>query len=376
MYTRSKYNLKIDLQRSYGSYLIDDTGRKYLDFFNQYSTNPLGYNHPIFDVEFYNKLDAIGPNKIANCELRTDIGEEFYKEFTKYPGKDYKNFYFCCTGGLAVESALKLALDRKDYGDIISFYGNFHGITGLGMFVTSPFSPIDTHLIQIEGDEFLPFTPINYDNLQDTLSDIRNVNSVIVEPIQSTYGDRYIDKEYLKILREFCDDKEALLIFDEVQTGFGATGKMWYYEHLGIKPDIVIFGKKSQVSGIMTNEEIDYDKQEVTWDGNLVDMLRCTYIMKAMKNYNLLDNINKASNELDMVIPRDEVNNWRHLGGLGAFDLDTIEDRDIMVDKMFRSGILCNSTRDTTIRLRLNLATSRNDIIDFSKRMDIVRETN
>ena len=373
MYTKSKYNLKIDWEKSHGSYLVDNqTGNKYLDFFNQYSTVPLGYNHPAFDAYSRSFLFA---NKIANCEMRTEEGEAFLDEFSKGPGKDFKNFHFTCTGGLAVESALKMVLDNNN-GYVLSTSGSFHGITGLGMYATSPFKPVSDHMV-CASSSFMPFIKIFLPHTNTVRMFKRSLkfykhneplSALIIEPIQCTYGDRYFTHSFFKACREFCDDVDIPLIFDEVQTGFGATGTMWYYEQLGIKPDIVIFGKKAQVSGIMTDLDIDYDKQELTWDGNLIDMQRCRCIMDTIKRDHLLHNVRRCNHTMKTKLAA--FKNFRCCGTLAAFDFDTTNQRNYFADTLFNDKMLVNSTRDNTIRMRLNLATTQAELDDGIARLN------
>ena len=381
MYEHSKYNIKIDFDRSISSYVYDCNKEKYyLDFFNQYSTNPLGYNHCIYNDNgvFDETVLVLARNKIANCEMETFEGEEFYYRFKKFPGKDYKNFYFSCTGGLAVEAAIKCAINNRhvDNPSILHLKGSFHGITGLSMAVTDRFNPIDKHI----NPKYVPFSlwnklcaptiPDNNIELYMKQLDLikkysgKSAIALIIEPIQCTYGDRYFKKEFFKINREFCDDNDMLLIFDEVQTGFGATGKMWYYNHQKVKPDIVIFGKKAQVSGIMTNLPINYDMQEVTWDGNLLDMVRCTYVMKAISSYDLLRNTTKQGNRFKNIL-KEYFDDVRGIGSLCAIDLPNTRKRNKVVKKLYENNILCNSTRDKTIRFRMQLHTLDEEINKF-----------
>ena len=372
MYTRSKYNLKIDWAKSHGSYLVDkQSGNNYLDFFNQYSSVPLGYNHPAFDA--YNR-SFLFANKVANCELRTEEGEAFLDEFAKFPGKDFKNFHFTCTGGLAVESALKLVLDNKP-GHILCTSGSFHGITGLGAHATFPFKPIDSHLVSCirYNDRFVRLflsqsnITSQFERSLKLFKQWPSLTALIIEPIQCTYGDRYFPHDFFKVCREFCDDVGIPLIFDEVQTGFGATGTMWYYEQLGIKPDIVIFGKKAQVSGVMTNLDIDYDKQELTWDGNLIDMQRSRCVMDTIQRDHLLHNVQRCNHTMETKLAG--LKNFRCCGTLAAFDFNTTKQRNDFAGHLFNNKMLVNSTRDNTIRLRLNLATTADELDDGIARL-------
>ena len=112
-------------------------------------------------------------------------------------------------------------------------------------------------------------------------------------------GDHHFRKEFFIELRKICDDEEIMFIIDEVQTGIGITGKMWAHEHFDIKPDILAFGKKTQICGIMVGKRVDEIKDNVfvvksrlnsTWAGNLVDMVRCQRYIEVIKGENLVRN--------------------------------------------------------------------------------------
>ena len=188
-----------------------------------------------------------------------------------------------------------------------------------------------------------------------------NIPAFLVEPIQATYGDSYFPQGFFTKSRELCDKYNICLIFDEIQTGFGATGKMWYFEHFGIIPDIVAFGKKTQVSGVMAKAA--YGKTfetpirlEVTWDGSLLDMVRCKYILQAYKKYNILENAIARGKEIVKGLKElSALKNLRATGLLVAFDFESAVERDDVFKTAVQKRLICNKTRDRSIRLRPNL---------------------
>jgi len=366
----SFYNIRIDWEKSHDSFIYDkNTGREYLDFFGQYSTIPLGYNHPIFNEEFYEEIKRVAHTKIVNCEIHSDEYDEFHESFKKYAGKDYNNFFYCNGGGVAVENAMKVALDNKKSRNaiFIGLKNSFHGITGLSGAITDRFPPINKHFpLGMENmSRILRIVPEDK-ALVDFILDQQykdQIAAIVVEPIQCTAGDIHISKGYLKYLYNAAKNKDIPIIFDCVQVGFGGTGSIWYYQQLGIKPDIVVFGKKTQVSGIMTNMPIDESKLSVTWDGDIIDMIRCKYIIKAYKKYNILDNVKKRAKQLAKGLSEiDKLNNLRHAGLLFAFDLPTKAERDILWKSMYDNGMLFLKTRWNTIRLRPPLSVSEDEV--------------
>ena len=370
----SKFNINVDFQKSQGSTLYDtNTEKKYLDFFGMYASLPLGYNHPIFKTqEFVDEYMGASSFKINNCEFTSKETLEFDKLFEEYAGQQqFTNFHYTCTGALAVEAAIKTCIEYSNFRQpyILSFNNSFHGINSYGGFVTSRFPGADARL-----NGFPEIFSIKVDcNLEHVKYQLKNnaITCVLVEPIQCSAGDIHQDKQFFQGLRQLCDDFDVPLIFDEIQIGFGGTGKLWYYEHTDVVPDIVIFGKKTQLSGIMAKEFLGKIftpersiRLEVTWDGDISDMIRCKHIIKAYKQYDILKNVEKQGNLLKQELSKlNQIENLRGRGLIVGFDLTSQEKRDTLVQALYRNGLICNSTGVKSIRLRPNLAISEKDIL-------------
>jgi len=389
----SKFGIKIDFEKSQGSILYDKiTKRNFIDFFGMYATVALGYNHPIFSSEeFKNRITTAAKCKITNCEILSDEAERFNRNFTEFvslKGK-YTHFHYSCTGALAIEAAIKTAFDYKGYSNpqIISFNESFHGINGYGGFLTTRQGPVGERLNNFPG----PFWPqlenptITYKNdiaekniptIEATLneleqiikSDNSQVAGILVEPIQCTFGDKYFAPEFFEGLRRLADTYDIPLIFDEIQIGFGGTGKIWYFEHLGIEPDILVFGKKVQLAGIMVKEKFSkiFDtaiRLEVTWDADIIDMIRSDFVIEAYKKHDILSNVNKmASLLIDGLKTTKNLKNIRNTGLIIAFDFDSEELRDNFELKLFDKGLICNKSMSKTIRFRPNLYINAKEI--------------
>jgi L-lysine 6-transaminase len=396
----SIFGLKIDFDKSKGSFFHDKiSNRDYIDFFGMYATVALGYNHPIFSTkEFQERIIKVASCKVTNCEVITDEAEEFNRCFTEYVslGGKYTHFHYSCTGALAIEAALKTAFDYKGFTNpsVITFNESFHGINGYGGFLTTRKGPVGTRLNGFPGPFWfqLENPTITYNNglpeknlekVNSTLNEIEdiiksensNVSAILIEPIQCTFGDKYFSLEFFEGVRNLCDKYDIPLIFDEVQIGFGGTGKIWYFENLGIEPDILVFGKKVQIAGIMVKEKFSKIFQtpvrlEVTWDADIVDMVRAIYVIEAYKEYNILKNVNEMSKILmDGLKKCKNLRNLRNSGLIIAFDFDNEDKRNIFWGKLFEEGLLCNKTMDKTIRFRPNLYISEKEI---DKALDII----
>jgi len=369
----TKLGINVDFEKSHGSYLYDkNSDRELLDFFGMYASLPLGYNHPIFKTkEFVDEYMRVSSFKINNCEFVSDETIEFDIMFKEYAGKGlFKHFHYSCTGALAVEAAIKTCLEYKNYHtpNIVSFENSFHGINSYGGFVTSRFPGADARLSGLPEAYSTKIRPDLIEVARTLMNE--DATCLLVEPIQCSAGDIHFDKEFFKSLREMCDEYDVPLVFDEIQIGFGGTGKLWYFEHLDVEPDILIFGKKTQLSGIMAKEkygEIFSPKKsvrlEVTWDGDVADMVRCKYVMMAYKAYNILGNVNKQSKRLiNGLSEMDGVLNLRNCGLIVGFDLPTDEKRDILIEDLYKNGLICNKTGKKSIRLRPNLNVKKAEI--------------
>ena len=248
----------IDLEKSHGSWLVDARdGKQYLDLFSMFASMPVGYNHP-YMIENKDRLLSSAINKPTNSDVYSEEMAIFTATMKKIAQPDYLPYSFFVEGGaLGVENALKAAFDWKvrknlskgngEKGSKILHYRDcFHGRTGYTMSLThSPdkrktmyYPKFDWPRIDNPSISF----PLSNDKLveiekkeRDSIDQIKNaliknpndIAGLIIEPIQGEGGDNHFRDEYFAKLRELANENEFLLIYDEVQTGVGITGKMW-----------------------------------------------------------------------------------------------------------------------------------------------------
>jgi L-lysine 6-transaminase len=363
---RSVFDITIDFNKSHGSYVYDrKSNNTFLDLFSMFSSLPLGYNHPIFDGSFDQKIKPVSHLKMCNNLFHSKELQDFEKKFSKI--SFHENLHLCATGALAVESAIKCGYEyQKDPSAIVmGVKKSFHGINSWGFVTDSEISSVKDRVVNYPKNNWELHS---LDELIDKLeNNTINISSVIIEPIQCTAGDIYLDAEKLKQVQKLCNKNEICFIVDEIQTGFGVTGEMWYSSIIGLEPDIVIFGKKSQVCGVMTNDKYSeaihskHRKLEVTFDGDLIDAIRSEYILKAIESLSLLDNVKDKSK-----IIRNEISelfeNYRSSGHLIAFDFPSKKERDSFVSSAYSNKLLVNPTGEKSIRMRPNLAFSANEL--------------
>lgn len=389
------FHLVIDLEKSHGCYMVDALeGREYLDCYASFSTLPLGYNHPkLSDPGFRHSLMLAALNNPANSDLYSREYAAFVEIFRKHavpPG--FRHLFFVAGGAPAVENAMKAAFDWKVQlnrsrgiaggGDkILHFRNAFHGRTGYALSVTNT-EPAKTRDFPIfswprisSPALHFPVDPAAAERAEQAACaeieaafarDPHGIAAILIEPIQAEGGDNHFRAEFLKRLREYADRYEALLIFDEVQTGFGTTGKMWAFQHFGVVPDILVFGKKTQVCGIMSTERIDQVERNVfrvssrinsTWGGNLVDMVRCARCLEVMVEERLVENAARVGQQLlsgleELAGRLPLVTNPRGRGLMLAFDLPDTETRNAVRTDLWREGLATLACGPRSIRLR------------------------
>ena len=407
----------IDLNQSKGSWIVDQrNGDKYLDMFSMFASGSVGYNHP-YILDKKDLLGEISINKTTLSDIYNIYYAEFLETFNSIAIPSYlSNAFFVDGGALAVENALKTAFDwkrRKNIeknlnvnGDkIIYFNQAFHGRSGYTLTLTNTSDPRKTMYFPKfpwfkVGIPKLSF-PFNDDSLLDTknmesqiISDIKDIiikntddiAAIIIEPIQGEGGDNHFRNEFMVALRTICDESEILLIFDEIQTGIGITGKMWAHEHFTVKPDIISFGKKTQVCGMLAGDKIMEVENNVftessrinsTFGGNLVDMFRFKLILEIIKNENLLDNaVNMGNYLLERIDDLSNnfpgyITNPRGKGLFCAFDLPSGVERDKMIKILLEKRLIILGSGDNSIRFRPHLNVCKKDIdLTFEKIID------
>jgi len=394
-------DLVLDLKKGKGCRIYNSRKGKYmLDCFSFFATAPVGCNHPkLTTPEFIKKMGEVAVNKPTNSDLYTTEMAEFVDAFKKYAVPDYfQHLFFISGGALAIENGLKTAFDwkirknvEKGNGDklgtqVIYFKEAFHGRTGYTLSLTNTFNPNKIKYFPkfnwpriINPKITFPLIKENIENVKEleeqALSEIEqalsenpdDIAALIIEPIQGEGGDNHFRKEFFLELRRLCDEHEMMFILDEIQTGVGLTGEMWAYQHFDFEPDIVAFGKKTQVCGIMVGKRVDEIKDNVfavssrlnsTWGGNLIDMVRCQKYLEVIDEEKLIKNAEVQGKrllggleEIAQKYP-DKISNARGRGLMCAFDLSTPEKRDEMKEKLYANDLIVLGCGAITIRFR------------------------
>jgi L-lysine 6-transaminase len=395
----------LDLNRSDGSYLVDARdGRRYLDMFTFFASSALGMNHPAlaFDDEFRAELTDAAVNKPSNSDVYSVPMARFVDTFARVLGDPaLPHLFFVDGGALAVENALKVAFDWKSRHNeargidpelgtrVLHLRGAFHGRSGYTLSLTNT-NPVTVARFpkfdwpRIDAPYLRP--GVEMDALEaESLRQARaafqayphDIACFVAEPIQGEGGDRHFRPEFFAAMRALCDEYDALMIFDEVQTGCGLTGTAWAYQQLGVAPDVVAFGKKTQVCGVMAGGRVDEIADNVfavasrlnsTWGGNLTDMVRARRILEVIEADDLLENAAAAGrylrarlDELADDFPT-AVLDVRGRGLMCAFSMPTTAGRDEVLRRLWKSGVIVLPSGPVSVRFRPALTVSRAEI--------------
>jgi L-lysine 6-transaminase len=393
------FKLVFDGARSHGSRFVDAaTGRELIDLYSFYASQPIGFNHPYFDrPEVQADLLAAAKVKVANADVYTVQYATFVQTFARVAGLAPLDRYFFIEGGaLAVENALKAAMDwkvRKNLAagrgergtEIIHFERAFHGRSGYTMSLTNTDSRKIAYFAKFPWPRIsspsLDFSlppdqreaaaaeqeKVALQQIRDVLAQKAvDIAAIIIEPIQGEGGDNHFRSEFLHALRRLCDQSDVLLIFDEVQCGLGITGKTWCCQHFGVVPDLLVFGKKVQVCGVMAGPRLDEVKDNCfrlpsrinsTWGGNFTDYVRSTHYLRIIEVERLVENARVKGEAFlaglqALAGKYPVVSAVRGRGVMLAFDLPSAAARDAFWKGAYELGLLVVRCGERSIRLR------------------------
>jgi len=418
----------IDTSKSKGSTLVDSEGNEFLDAFMQISSIPLGYanqelmeaikeDHVLQFIVSRSSMGMFPPTEILNL-LKEPLA-------IKPPGMDHIQTLMC--GACSVENSLKAAFTHQAWKArggqgpselelsscmdgltpgssdraVLGFRGSFHGRTFGSMSITNSKAAIKVDFPAFDWPH-APFPDLKYpleenvrenqaeearclEETEDILSSWtkngRPIAALIVEPIQGEGGDRAASDEFFKKLADLCQKYDSVFIIDEVQTGFGATGKWWASEYWEVPGDILVYAKKSQACGFYYNEKFAADPNGAifnTWMGEPLKLVMMNKIIDIVRRDQLLENVLKVGEHLhqgflDLEKETDGlVNSARGRGLYRAFDMATPELRDAMVDSAFRNKLMIGGCGPKAVRFRPSLNFT---IEEADKTLDLLRKS-
>ncbi len=395
------FDLVLDTRASRGSWIVDARdGGRYLDVFSFFASAPLGLNHPALtgDPAFLAELTEVAVNKPSNSDVYTVAMARFVDTFARVVGDPaLPHLFFVEGGALAVENALKVAFDWKrrhnaahgrpgELGTrVLHLRRAFHGRSGYtlsltntdpvktALFPTFDWPRIDVPAVHLSVDVAAAEEVALAQARAAFAAHPHDIACFLAEPIQGEGGDNHMRPDFLAAMQALCVEHDALFVLDEVQTGGGMTGTAWAYQQLGVTPDVVAFGKKLQVCGVMAGGRVDEVPDNVfrtssrinsTWGGNLTDMVRSRRYLEVIEADGLIGRAAELGAHLvDRLHAVPGVENVRGRGLFVAVDLPTPAQRDAAVRYLHaHEHVLILGGGERSIRFRPALTITRDEL--------------
>ena len=403
------YPFAIDLEQCNHMTLVTVDGEELFDWAGYYGSKLLGHNHPgLYEPEYLKRLSRAANNKVANPDFLTKECLDFYRLVYENAPEVMQNkdleVYVVNSGAEAVENMMKYLVAKYNQRCIAAgripgsrrflyFDRAFHGRTVFALGITQTVDPVATKDfvgLTSGGNMKMPF-PIydsersheeNLDSVNRCLEHVESILrhmaedivGIIIEPIQGAGGNRIALPEFFQGLSRLSEEYEVYLAFDEVQTGLGATGKMWAIDHFDLPhPPMAVASGKKWGNGILIMRESldDIGVLDSTWGGNLADMVRVCHEMSIVNKEGLIERAAVTGEILNEGLKRviakfDFANNVRGMGLYQGFSLDTAERKGKLI-KIAREefGLLLLGAGNRSIRTRPNLSVTKEDVERF-----------
>jgi LysW-gamma-L-lysine/LysW-L-ornithine aminotransferase len=344
----------IRIERGKGAYVWDTSGKEYIDCMGGYGVALVGHCNPRVVEAIKNQAEKL---IVCHMSLYNDTREDFLTKIAAIAPQGLNKIFFSNSGAEAVEAALKFSRRYTGKPGIISMNGGYHGKTFGALSVTysekyrKPFMPL------LEGVKFLPYTN---PNIEDAIDD--SIGTLIVEPIQGETGIILPPDRLLQNMRELCTKHKIILIFDEIQSGFGRTGKMWAGEHWKTVPDIMCLAK-GIAGGVPIGltlckpeivEAMRVGEHSSTFGGNPLACAAGSATIKALTEDKLVENAAALGNYFKegLLILKDKHKIVREVRGIGmmlAMEL-RFDVKNVLLDGI-RNGLLMLYSGKNILRL-------------------------
>lgn len=308
--------------KALGCFVWDNKGEQYLDLYGGHGVISVGHTHPKYVAKLKNQLDNIGfySNAIQN-PLQVELAEKLGK-LSNYPDYD---LFLCNSGAEANENALKLASFHTGKTRVISFYNSFHGRTSAAVAVT------DNEKINapINKQQVATFLPLNDVGAVEKELQKGDVCSVIIEGIQGVGGLDEGSTEFFKSLETLCEKYNVILILDEIQSGYGRTGKFFAHQYHNIKPDIITIAKGMgngfPIGGVLISPKLEasFGLLGTTFGGNHLACAAAISVLEIIENEKLIENavdVSEYFNQQIKSIP--QIKNLKGKGLMTGIEFD------------------------------------------------------
>ncbi|MEZ7526777.1 aspartate aminotransferase family protein [Cloacibacterium normanense] len=350
-----------------GSYFWDENGTEYLDLYGGHAVISIGHSHPTYVKYITEQLNNIG---FYSNYVKIPIQNQVAEQLTKLSGYDDYTLFLCNSGAEANENAIKLASFHTGKKKIIYFSGAFHGRTAAAVACTDN-PKIVAPVNQSENFVKLPFNDL--EALENEFKTNPDIAGVIVEGIQGVGGVQIPTTEFLQKIQELCDENNAVFIADEIQSGFGRSGKFFAHQNAGVTPDIIAMAKGMgngfPVAGILISPKFkaSYGLLGTTFGGNFLACAATKAVLEVIEKENLLQNAQEVGDYLVSLLQNQKnIKEIRYQGLMIGIDLafpcNEVRNRLVKEYKMLTG----NASTPNTLRVLPALNVKKEDVKKFA----------
>jgi acetylornithine aminotransferase len=362
----------VTIVKAKDSYVWDDNGVQYLDMYGGHAVISIGHTHPHWVERIEKQLRKIA---FYSNSVKIPIQQKLAEKLGKVSGKEDYHLFLCNSGAEANENALKLASFHNGRKKVIAFKKAFHGRTSLAVSVTdnpSILAPVN----KTDNVDFLSFN--DEEALKEYFQQYGNeVSSVIVEGIQGVGGIHVATESFLQTIRSLCDQYGAVYIADDIQSGYGRSGKFFSHDFAGVNADIYTMAKGMgngfPVGGILISPifKAKHGMLGTTFGGNQLACAAALAVLEVIEEENLIEKAKQRGQYLMNLLKKiDGVENIRGRGLMVGFDVP--EDlKDLRKNLLYKHNIFTGESKPNTIRLLPSLAISRKQLDEF---LDALKE--
>ena len=357
----------IEPVRAKGNYVFTEDGTKYLDLYGGHAVISIGHTHSHYVKRVTKQINEIG---FYSNSVPIGIQNELADKLGEFSGYTDWNLFMCNSGAEANENALKLASAYNKRKKILVFEKGFHGRTSLAVAATD--NPKILFPVN-EGAEIIRLKLEDFEGVESVLSG-EDVCCVLIEGIQGISGIHAPSSDFLKHIRTLCNQTNTVFILDEIQSGFGRTGKFFAHQHSGVEPDMISMAKGMgngfPVGGIISHPKFKavLGMLGTTFGGNHLACAASLAVLEVMESENLMKHAEKIGSylieELKKLLKVKEVRGKGLMIGV-EFDFDIAEMRKAL---LYKHHIFTGSSSDkNTLRLLPALGIEKREIDDFLK---------
>ena len=350
-----------------GSYFWDENGTEYLDLYGGHAVISIGHSHPTYVKYITEQLNNIG---FYSNYVKIPIQNQVAEQLTKLSGYDDYTLFLCNSGAEANENAIKLASFHTGKKKIIYFSGAFHGRTAAAVACTDN-PKIVAPVNQSENFVRLPFNDL--EALENEFKTNSDIAGVIVEGIQGVGGVQIPTTAFLHKIQELCNENNAVFIADEIQSGFGRSGKFFAHQNAGVTPDIISMAKGMgngfPVAGILISPKFkaSYGLLGTTFGGNFLACAATKAVLDVIEKENLLQNAQEVGDYLVSLLQNQKnINEIRYQGLMIGIDLafpcNEVRTRLVKEYKMLTG----NASTPNTLRVLPALNVKKEDVKKFA----------